>query len=173
MREIEATAIAGGAATGIGLMERAGRGVVAAAFEAWPELAEGARRAVVLCGPGNNGGDGFVIARRLADRGWTVEALFWGEPARLPPDARRMHDLWAAMGPVRALDAGSAGERGARSRGGRAVRDRTRAALPEGLAAALAAVRARGRRAWWRSTVPRGSTATRAGRRGRGCWRRT
>ncbi len=44
-------------------MERAGRGVVEAIFEEWPELTAGSSRAVVLCGPGNNGGDGFVVAR--------------------------------------------------------------------------------------------------------------
>ncbi|MFE3835508.1 NAD(P)H-hydrate dehydratase [Pseudogemmobacter sonorensis] len=62
---------------------------------------EGGRRAVVLCGPGNNGGDGFVVARLLHGSGWAVEVFLFGEAGRLPPDARAMHDLWRALGPVR------------------------------------------------------------------------
>ena len=67
MRAIEAAAIASGEVTGLELMERAGRGVVEAVFEEWPELQATAHRAVVLCGPGNNGGDGFVVARLLEE----------------------------------------------------------------------------------------------------------
>lgn len=100
MRAIEAAAIASGKVTGLALMERAGAGVVAAIWQEWPELQASPGRAVVLCGPGNNGGDGFVVARRLADCGWTVEVYFYGQAERLPPDARVNHDLWAAMGAV-------------------------------------------------------------------------
>ncbi|WP_425101244.1 NAD(P)H-hydrate dehydratase [Tropicibacter sp. S64] len=88
MRAIEQAAIASGAVTGLELMERAGQGVVEAVFEEWPELAEGSHRAVVLCGPGNNGGDGFVVARLLKERGWDVEVFLYGDPSRLPPDAK-------------------------------------------------------------------------------------
>lgn len=98
MRAIEGAAISAGAVSGLELMERAGAGVVAAVFAQWPVLASGAHRALVLCGPGNNGGDGFVIARLLAGRGWEVEAVLLGDPARLPPDARSNHDRWAGMG---------------------------------------------------------------------------
>ncbi|WP_101067869.1 NAD(P)H-hydrate dehydratase [Roseovarius salinarum] len=100
MRALESEAIESGAASGPELMERAGRGVVAAVFERWPELARTPHRAVVLCGPGNNGGDGFVIARLLNDWGWTVEVYLFGEPEKLPPDARANHDRWAARGNV-------------------------------------------------------------------------
>jgi NAD(P)H-hydrate repair Nnr-like enzyme with NAD(P)H-hydrate epimerase domain len=72
MRAIEAAAIASGEVTGLELMERAGRGVVEAIFEEWPELAAGSFRAMVLCGPGGNGGDGFVVARLLKEWGWVV-----------------------------------------------------------------------------------------------------
>ena len=72
MRAVEAAAIASGEVTGLDLMERAGRGVVEAVFDEWPELRAGSFRAVVLCGPGGNGGDGFVVARVLKEWGWEV-----------------------------------------------------------------------------------------------------
>jgi hydroxyethylthiazole kinase-like uncharacterized protein yjeF len=100
MRGIEQAAIKSGAVTGLELMERAGRGVVEAVFEHWPDLAAGPFRAVVLCGPGNNGGDGFVVARLLRERGWAVEVFLYGDPARLPPDARVNFDAWCGMGDV-------------------------------------------------------------------------
>jgi hydroxyethylthiazole kinase-like uncharacterized protein yjeF len=94
MRAIEGAAIEAGAATGRDLMERAGRALVAAVVAQWPVLGRGPHRALVLCGPGNNGGDGFVVARLLADRGWTVEILLCGAAEHLPPDARANHDQW-------------------------------------------------------------------------------
>ncbi len=101
MRAIEAAAIESGEVTGLELMERAGAGVVAAVLEEWPELAEGARRAVVLCGPGNNGGDGFVVARLLKERGWAVEVFLYGKPEKMPPDARVNYERWLGMGEVK------------------------------------------------------------------------
>ena len=56
---------------GLTLMENAGRAV---ANEAAKMVAAGAKIAV-LCGPGNNGGDGFVAARILAERGFDVELV--------------------------------------------------------------------------------------------------
>ena len=94
MRAIEAAAIASGTVTGLDLMERAGRGVVAAIFEEWPELKATSQRAVVLCGPGNNGGDGFVVARLLREWGWQVEVFLHGDADKLPPDARVAHERW-------------------------------------------------------------------------------
>jgi len=79
-------------------MERAGRGVVEAIFEEWPELKATSHRAVVLCGPGNNGGDGFVVARLLKEWGWEVEVFLYGDPERLPPDARVNYERWVGMG---------------------------------------------------------------------------
>ncbi|MGI1663379.1 NAD(P)H-hydrate epimerase [Palleronia sp. KMU-117] len=103
MRAVERAAIESGAVTGRDLMERAGQGVVDAVLGAWPALARAPRRALVFCGPGNNGGDGFVVARLLAGRGWTVDVYLLGDPARLPPDAKANHALWAALGPVHPL----------------------------------------------------------------------
>ena len=123
MRAVEQAAIASGEVTGSELMERAGCGVVAAIFEEWPELAleavptggqppdprdistrkKGGRRAVVLCGPGNIGGDGFVIARLLKEAGWVVEVFLYGDAKKLPPDARANYERWGALGTVQAL----------------------------------------------------------------------
>ncbi|MXQ07353.1 NAD(P)H-hydrate epimerase [Alphaproteobacteria bacterium GH1-50] len=95
MRAIEEEAIASGRVTGLELMERAGRGVVEAMLSQWPELRDGPQYAVILCGPGNNGGDGFVVARLLTELGWRVSVLALGDPAKLPPDAKSNHARWA------------------------------------------------------------------------------
>ncbi|MDT8328374.1 MAG: NAD(P)H-hydrate dehydratase [Roseovarius sp.] len=100
MRSLELAAIESGDVTGLELMERAGRGVVEAVFQEWQELARTPHKAVVLCGPGNNGGDGFVVARLLRDWGWEVSVFLYGEPAKLPPDAKVNYERWAAMGAV-------------------------------------------------------------------------
>ncbi|MEO3413913.1 NAD(P)H-hydrate dehydratase [Roseovarius sp. CAU 1744] len=100
MRAIEQAAIESGEVTGLELMERAGRGVVEAIFEEWPELAKTSHRAVVLCGPGNNGGDGFVVARLLKEWGWEVEVFLYGDPEKLPPDAKVNYERWNELGAV-------------------------------------------------------------------------
>ncbi len=94
MRAIEHVAIESGAVTGLDLMERAGQGVVDAICAEWPELRDGPHRAAILCGPGNNGGDGFVIARLLKDAGWEVQTFLFRDPAKLPPDARANYERW-------------------------------------------------------------------------------
>ena len=100
MRAIETAAIESGDVTGLELMERAGRGVVEAIFEEWPELAKTSHRAVVLCGPGNNGGDGFVVARLLKEWGWEVEVFLYGDAEKLPPDAKVNYERWRVLGEV-------------------------------------------------------------------------
>lgn len=105
MRVLEQAAIASGEVTGLELMERAGRGVVEAIFAEWPELQAGSFRAVVLCGPGNNGGDGFVVARLLKEWGWEVEVFLYGDADKLPPDARVNYERWRGMGEVGRLGA--------------------------------------------------------------------
>jgi len=60
-------------------------------------------RAVVLCGPGNNGGDGFVVARLLQGRGWDVEVFLYGDAEKLPPDARVNYERWLEIGAVARL----------------------------------------------------------------------
>lgn len=66
------------------LMENAALGVVDALGERFPE----ARRVAVICGPGNNGGDGFAVARQLAARGYDVDVLAAVFAARPAADAR-------------------------------------------------------------------------------------
>lgn len=105
MRAIEQAAIESGEVTGLELMERAGRGVVEAIFEEWPELAKTSYKAVVLCGPGNNGGDGFVVARLLKEWGWEVEVFLYGNAEKLPPDARVNYERWLSNGSVSGTNA--------------------------------------------------------------------
>jgi len=105
MRAIETAAICGGSISGLELMERAGQGVVEALRAAWPDRTDGPRRAAVLAGPGNNGGDGYVVARLLAERGWHVSLFALGDPARLPPDAAANRARWQALGGAQPLEA--------------------------------------------------------------------
>ncbi len=81
-------------APGAALMERAGRGIADAVVTRHPARASVA----VLCGPGNNGGDGFVVARVLADRGYDVSVYGLVPTARLTGDAAAMAARW--RGPV-------------------------------------------------------------------------
>lgn len=98
MRAIEAAVMASGEVTGLELMERAGRGVFRALMAHWPQLGLTPHRAVILCGPGNNGGDGFVVARLLREQGWEVACYLLGEVKNLPPDARTNATRWAKLG---------------------------------------------------------------------------
>ncbi len=101
MRAIEQAAIDSGEVTGLELMERAGEGVVEAILEEWPDMAKTPQKAVVLCGPGNNGGDGFVVARLLKQRGWAVEVFLYGEVEKLPPDVKVNAKRWLELGEVK------------------------------------------------------------------------
>lgn len=100
MRRLEREAIDSQAVTGLALMECAGQGVCDALFKHWPQMIGQKLQAVVFCGPGNNGGDGYVIARLLVARGWRVDLYQYGETSKLPPDARVNHDRWVAAHPV-------------------------------------------------------------------------
>ncbi len=83
------------------LMERAGS---AAAAVAAALLADDSRPPLVVCGPGNNGGDGFVVARALKLQGHDPVVVFAGDMARLPADARAARDAWRAAGGVTLTD---------------------------------------------------------------------
>ena len=86
MGRADAAAIAAGT-PGITLMERAGTAVADAVCARFARQA-----ALVLCGPGNNGGDGYVTARLLKERGWPVEVRSFGEPAT--QDAQAASARW-------------------------------------------------------------------------------
>lgn len=79
------TASAASGIPSLDLMERAGQAVAATALRHYPQ----ARRFVVLCGPGNNGGDGYVAARALCEAGAVVDVFEMVEPTTLKGDARR------------------------------------------------------------------------------------
>ena len=95
MGQADSLAIAGGTA-GIVLMENAGRSISDAIMARTP-----IRPVTVLCGPGNNGGDGFVVARRLRDAGWPVTVALLGRREALKGDAALAADGWD--GPIAPL----------------------------------------------------------------------
>lgn len=106
MRAIESDAMASGAVTGLDLMERAGTAVAGQIRLRWPKPG----RVTVLCGPGNNGGDGYVIARHLHQAGWRVRVL--GMDNTPGPDAAEMKRQWAGIGPILPLTEGELRRRG-------------------------------------------------------------
>jgi NAD(P)H-hydrate epimerase len=107
VRELDRRAINEFGVPGIVLMENAGRGCAELLMRLNPE-----RKLVVgLCGGGNNGGDGFVIARHLDNHGWPVMMCLWsdsdgryerfpelGFSPKLTPDADTNLSIWVRSG---------------------------------------------------------------------------
>ena len=79
---------------GFTLMQRAGKAV----FEQVAALAPDGGRIVVLCGPGNNGGDGYVTATLLREAGHEVALLTLADPESLRGDARKAFQQWVEAG---------------------------------------------------------------------------
>lgn len=91
MYEADRYAIAAGT-PGEVLMENAGRAVADYIRSRWAQ-----RPAAVLCGPGNNGGDGFVIARYLSEAGWPVTVAVLRPVDEYSGDAGAMAKLWTGQ----------------------------------------------------------------------------
>lgn len=89
MGRADALAIASGI-SGQSLMEAAGEAVAREVRRRWPRSP-----VAVLCGPGNNGGDGFVAARHLSDAGWPVRLALLGDRSTLRGDAAAMAAWWS------------------------------------------------------------------------------
>jgi hydroxyethylthiazole kinase-like uncharacterized protein yjeF len=90
MAQADRMAVAGGI-PGIDLMENAGRAVADRLADRHPS----GSRVVVVAGTGNNGGDGFVAARLLGERGFSVRVLLAGEIGKLSGDAAEAARRWA------------------------------------------------------------------------------
>ncbi|MAL97525.1 MAG: bifunctional ADP-dependent NAD(P)H-hydrate dehydratase/NAD(P)H-hydrate epimerase [Alteromonadaceae bacterium] len=88
VRELDARYIAQAQVTGLALMQRAGRSAFRHAKRRWPAV----RHWLVLCGTGNNGGDGFIIAAQAVQQGHDVRCLLLGDTGKLQGDARRAYE---------------------------------------------------------------------------------
>ena len=106
------------------LMENAGRQVVAAMEAMYGDLLE--RQVAVLCGRGNNGGDGFVVARTLLQRGVDVSVFLIGRVADVRGDARINLEILGRLGVTVVEDLGQPGLGAAFLRGQRLHADRRR-----------------------------------------------
>jgi hydroxyethylthiazole kinase-like uncharacterized protein yjeF len=106
VRAMDRRAIEAGGIPGYELMRRAGGAALASLQRHWPA----ARAVAVLCGPGNNGGDGYVVARLARAAGLAVRVIAVSDPQRLRGDAARAHaDFAATGGRVESLDDGVPG----------------------------------------------------------------
>ncbi len=95
VREMDRRAIEDYGLPGRVLMELAG-----ASSARWinENVEQPQRRALVFCGPGGNGGDGYVVARHLQDRGWAARCISTVAVERLTGDTRANRELWDAVG---------------------------------------------------------------------------
>ena len=100
VRDVDLRAINEFGLPGVVLMENAGRGCVDWLVELGVD-----GKVVVCAGKGNNGGDGFVIARHLENRGYDVRVLLFANPETLRGDARINYQVIdRAQTPIRVLD---------------------------------------------------------------------
>lgn len=92
MYRADAAAVAAGVPS-LYLMESAGFQVAREIRARWPR-----QRLAILCGPGNNGGDGFVVARLMRKAGWPVRVGLLGRADALKGDAAVNADRWLSLG---------------------------------------------------------------------------
>lgn len=95
MREVDRLSTERAGIPSLELMENAGRSVAEFIQARWPDFAR--RRTVVLCGKGNNGGDGFVVARHLKQMGAEPEIVSCGSPQEMSGDAAENLKRWQAF----------------------------------------------------------------------------
>jgi len=99
MREVDRLTTDRFGIPGLQLMETAGRGVVEEFLEKYGQSnAEPPGRVAVLCGKGNNGGDGFVVARHLKEEVEQIDVYLFAEPEELRGDARKNYERWRDLG---------------------------------------------------------------------------
>jgi NAD(P)H-hydrate epimerase len=96
MQELDRRTIVEAGIPGAVLMENAGRGVADTVGQRFADLHPGP--VLIVCGRGNNGGDGFVIARHLRTAGWDVQTILLAERAAVSGDAATMLDRYAGEG---------------------------------------------------------------------------
>jgi NAD(P)H-hydrate epimerase len=94
VRELDRIAIQERGIPGYELMNRAGQALADCALRRWPH----ADHVCIVCGSGNNGGDGYVLGRLLRDRGIEVSLLAVADPAKLGGDAARAAEDYRAAG---------------------------------------------------------------------------
>jgi NAD(P)H-hydrate epimerase len=88
MTEADKAAVVAGVPA-VDLMAAAGKAVADAVLNRWSKCS-----VLVLCGPGNNGGDGFVVAQLLGSVGWPVRLAFMGAVEKLSPEAAHFYQAW-------------------------------------------------------------------------------
>ncbi len=96
VRRVDAWAIEEVGLPGVVLMENAGRSCVELALQKLAEIAK--PQVFILCGAGNNGGDGYVIARHLLNAGIRTTVVLCGDPAKVQGDARINLDVLERLG---------------------------------------------------------------------------
>ena len=96
MRNIDQRTIGAYRVPGIVLMENAGLALLQALEALWPDVAQ--RHVTILTGAGNNGGDGYIVARHLWNRGAQVHVVMLAPAGRLRGDARRAYEMARAYG---------------------------------------------------------------------------
>ncbi|MEK7293416.1 MAG: NAD(P)H-hydrate epimerase, partial [Nitrospirota bacterium] len=106
MKELDRRTIAEAKVPGATLMERAGSGMVAAMERAAGSLS--GKTVTILCGKGNNGGDGFVVARVLRKRRAKVRVLLLARPDDLSGDAKMMYRRFLSGAGAKAVSAAPA-----------------------------------------------------------------
>lgn len=96
VRELDRCAIEDHAIPGIQLMKRAGRAAFQTLLQYWPEV----EHITVLCGAGNNAGDGYIIAALAAQKRIPVDVFFVAEPDSLQGDARKAYEFACREGVI-------------------------------------------------------------------------